>query len=379
MVQEATSRRFSLRRFAERFQKRRYERARMQIKSTIISSSAPSEVIDVAEAYSRSTQLLGSYVTLDWKHRIDIQRIIGVIRQYADDRTRRRPLNIIMPAEPGSGKSHLVKCLAQRLDVYHATAVDFNMASLQSVEDFIQPLESVRNLKVQDRLPILFLDEFDSDPRRYPLLLPLMWDGELRVGHRDLKLGKLVIFLAGSGKNIQDAMKAAKGMQCEEISDESKLIDLLSRINGGELEIPPLDLVDGDRDRRVDKVCLTVALLENRFGRTIELIPWALLRFVAVSRFRYGVRSITHLIDLVPPIEDEEGEVTLKSVSLPLTSGGALEKSSLAYHLTNEEGPGAIVDQWRTIAECRTLVRVRKRMEKQEMEASGLSKLMRNS
>jgi hypothetical protein len=51
------------------------------------------------------------------------------------------------------------------------------MASLHSIDDLTQPLDEIRNLKVVDRLPILFLDEFDSNPANFPMLLPLMWDG----------------------------------------------------------------------------------------------------------------------------------------------------------------------------------------------------------
>lgn len=207
----------------------------------------------------------------------------------------------MMQAEPGSGKSHLVKSLAASVTSYNAVAIDYNMASFQSIEDLLQPLDSVRNVKVQDKLPILFLDEFDSHPSRYPLLLPLMWDGELSIAHRNLKLGKLVIILAGSSGAIGTAIAAAKGMKASAAAEDGKLVDLVSRINGGELEIPSLDLVEPERDRRVDKVCLTISLLKLRFGPELELIPLSLLRFVATSKFRYGVRSLAHFIDLIEP------------------------------------------------------------------------------
>ena len=67
-------------------------------------------------------------------------------------------------------------------------------------DDFTKPLDAVRNLKVNDKLPLLFLDEFDCDDRNYPILLPLLWDGELQVGQRDLKVGKVVIILGGLTK-----------------------------------------------------------------------------------------------------------------------------------------------------------------------------------
>lgn len=343
----------------------RYRKARHEIAAAILDDTPPSQNVDISNSYLRSRGLLGDYVTLDWEHRQDIMRIIGQIKRYATDATRRRPLNIIMQAEPGSGKSHLVKCLATKLDSLHAAAVDFNMASLQTVEDLTQPLDNVRNLKVVDRLPLLFLDEFDSNPAHYATLLPLMWDGELHIGHRDLKLGKLVIILAGSGRNIEEAMKSAKGMQVPANVTEPKLVDLLSRINGGELAIPPLDAVKGERDRRVDKVCLTASLLQNRFGDWLEIVPWALLRFVVMSRFRYGVRSIAHLVDLVSPPEQETESLLPANVNLPLKSINALRDSSLAYHVFSEDGPAAIVNLWSKCCECSVGIRIKAKAEEE--------------
>jgi hypothetical protein len=326
----------------------------MRVVNSIIDAVTPADdEIDLVSPYELSTSLLGSYVTLDWQHYLAIRRLHGVISRYADDRTRVRPLNILMQADAGSGKSHLVKCLAASLR-QSAGAVDYNLASLENIEDLIQPLDAVRNLKVQDRLPILFLDEFDSDPSRYPLLLPLLWDGELNVGHRYLKLGKLVIVLAGSGKSIAMAMANAKSMQGVASAGDGKLVDLLSRINGGEVEIPPLDVVGSGRDRRVDKVCLTISLVHARFGETIELIPLSLLRFVAASSFKYGVRSLAHLIDLIEPFPQDTDsaatEITMDQLKFPLSTVATLRDSSLAYHVFSEDGPAAIVDRWRSCA-----------------------------
>lgn len=336
-----------------------FAEARKTIATEVIDGSSRNQEIDLVSPYRLSKNLLGEYVTLDFPHWKQLRELRRTITQYAADRSRRRPLNIMMHAEPGSGKSHLVKCLARSLEVQHASAVDYNLASLQSIEDMLQPLDAVRNLKVQDRLPILFLDEFDSDPARYALLLPLLWDGELNIAHRNLKLGKLVIILAGSGQSISTAISAAKGMQ-PTTPLNGKIVDLLSRINGGELEIPPLDLVNQDRDRRVDKVCLTLSLLEARFGTSIELVPVSLLRFVAKSSFRYGVRSLAHLIDLIePPEPPKNKEIEAQQLHLPLKSVTALRDSSLAYHLFSADGPAAIIEAWREATAYESKVRIR--------------------
>lgn len=339
------------------------------ISSSIIEPDKPTkdQEVDVSDAYQGSRSLLGEYVTLDWPHREEIIKLKRTIRAYALDRSRRRPLNVIMRAEPGSGKSHFVRCLAKNLAAFSARAIDFNMANLQGIEDLAVPLDSVRNQKVQDRLPILFLDEFDSDPNKYPILLPLLWDGELHIAHRSLNVGKLVIILAGSSPRIGTAMKEGKSMHEATVAQDDKLPDLLSRINGGELDIPSLELVTRERDRRVDKVCLSIALLHHRFGEDLELVPWNLIKFIVANKFRYGVRSMTHLIDLLPPIDDEEEVPTLRVDTLPLSSVDRLKKSSLAYHLLSEDGPAAVIDQWKVLLDVKVQVRVIAKEEEDEI------------
>jgi len=345
----------------EQTMRQRLLEARKQIVAHIVDEPQEDGEVDIVDAYKLSASVLGKYVTLDFEHWRDIRRIRNEIGRYAIDRTRRRPLNIMMHAEPGSGKSHLVRCLASTLNI-NAAAVDFNLASLQQVEDLVQPLDAVRNLKVADRLPILFLDEFDSDPSRYAMLLPLLWDGELSVAHRNLKLGKLVIVLAGSQAVVTAVINTAKAMHPSTATEHGKLVDLLSRINGGELEIPPLDLVGSGRDRRADKVCLAISLLQSRFGASFQLVPVSLLNFVANTTFRYGVRSLAHLVDYIaPPKDEEEGEsaaITATQLRLPLGTVASLRASSLSYHIYSADGPAAIVDLWKTASSKSAAVRI---------------------
>lgn len=336
-----------------------YAQSNKEIKEFIIVNDKPGKnEINLVEAYKRSTNTLGSYVTLDWKHKLEITLISRKIRNYSLDRTQRRPLNFLMTAEPGSGKSHFVKCLANKLSNLNVRAVTYNMSAFEKPEDFIHSLEIVRNLKVKDILPILFIDEFDSDEKNYSFLLPLLWDGEMQLSNRNLNLGKIVIILAGSKDEISKTIANTKKMEEEtkENSNSTKLKDLLSRINGGDFEIPKLDAVKGSRDRRVDKVCLTIALLQQRFGQDLQLVPWALLKFISNTKFRYGVRSIAQLIDLIPFSEDCKNKITVDNLKLPLKSLAALNGSSLPYHLLTSDAE-EIIERWNNAIIHKTLVR----------------------
>jgi hypothetical protein len=305
-----------------------------------------------------SIRSLPGYATLDSGHINQINALIDNVKAYVNDASQKRPLNFLMLASPGAGKSHFIKRIAGSLHSHNIDAITFNMAGLQRNEDLIPPLDAARNLKVEDRIPLLFLDEFDSAPSNIPLLLPLLWDGELNLGQRDLKLGKVVIVLAGSDPSLPITMDQARSMRLEAaISNERnpKVIDLLSRINGGVVPIPPFYDPSHEVDRRFDKVCVAAQLLRQRFGRTLTQVPFALLRFLAKTEFRYGVRSIAHLIDLIPYKKDA---VTLKidDLQLPIDDPLKLKASSLTYHLLHDDQAHGVTKIWQEVSVSKELL-----------------------
>lgn len=337
------------------------------VEASILQKKPPGgKDVDISECCKVSRKLLGKYVTLDWGHCLDIVRAKGEIDRYYRDRTRQRPLNIILWASPGSGKSHFVKCLAASMDAVEA--VTYNMGATKRIDDLATALESLRNAKVVDKRPMFFLDEFDSSVDNFAMLLPLLWDGELTLGPHNLKIGKVVILLAGSKPVIKTTADLAKNVAKRIIDNKakplpSKLADLVSRINGPDLAIPPLDNGKGGKGRKADKVCIAVSLLSRRFG-CLEFVPWAVLSFIAKTEFRYGVRSISHLIDEIQDIGEEETELNIEAVKWPLGSPKDLKGSSVAYHLIHAHGLtrakalAAICDLWKDLVKFNRPVRV---------------------
>jgi hypothetical protein len=184
----------------------------------------------------------------------------------------------------------------------------------------------------------------------------LLWDGTAFLGGSDLDLGKVVIVLAGSGAAVDRLMTLAQQMRADLFQEEGKLVDLLSRINGGVIRVPDLDRVERGRNRKVDKVCITIALLRGRFGSQLKQVPWSLLHFVAVSRFRYGVRSIAHFVDTIPVGAYTAPDLALAPNSLDLEDEARLRKSSLVYHLVSDEGGYEIVNNWKEANSCKASV-----------------------
>jgi hypothetical protein len=338
--------------------------AREIVKKLIVETDEaninPSDKILFLLSCAISVRHLPGYATLDLKHIEQISLLIKSVERYVDDASQKRPLNFLMLASPGAGKSHFIKCVAASLQSHNVGAITFNMAGLQRNEDLIPPLDAARNLKVEDRIPLLFLDEFDSAPGNVPLLLPLLWDGELNLGQRDLKLGKVVIVLAGSDPVLPITMDHARSMRIElSIANERnpKVIDLLSRINGGVIPIPPFYDPSHEIDRRFDKVCIATQLLRLRFGSKLRHVPLALLRFLARTEFRYGVRSIAHLIELIPYKKDVV-VLKIEDLQLPIDDPAKLKASSLAYHLLHDDQAHGVTKVWETVSTSKDVLPV---------------------
>lgn len=336
-------------------QKKAQEKAQEVINNLVVDGKKPVVELDQKVLFLLSCVLsvkrFPGYASLDSEHIKGIDLFIEDVKQYISDVPQKRPLNFLMLAAPGAGKSHFIKCIALRLQSENVAPITFNMACLQRHEDLIPPLDAARNLKVQDRIPLLFLDEFDSNEANTPLLLPLLWDGELNLGQRDLKLGKVIIVLAGSHPNLQATMNQARSMKSEVVITDGrspKLVDLLSRINGGTMEIPPFEDAEKNLDRRYDKVCIAVELLRQRFP-TLRQVSTALLRFLAQTRFRYGVRSIANFINMIPYEKKMEKLEIDHLRSIPLGNTSLLKKDPLASHLLHDDHVHGVADTWKEL------------------------------
>ena len=331
--------------------------------SKIVDGQPPTAPVNVTFEYVTSNSTLRGYTTLDHEHIDQIGDILRDIQSYIVDISRDSPLNILLEAPPGSGKSHFVKCLAEKLSGEHVRAVTFNMAGMRDVEDLVPALDSIRNLKAMDNFPLLFLDEFDTKSDNYALLLPLLLDGEITAGHRQLKVGRIVIVLAGSKTEVEVAYDESRNVKVASSTRNDKLPDLMSRINGGRIKIPTLEDRDTNdqeiRDRHVDKACIAISLLKRRFGEQLESVPWALIRFIVETKLRYGVRSINALVASIPPQKNKPKTLKLSELSLPFDTIEQFEKSPLLVHIISEGGTKKIVDNFQKLAECNQQIEVK--------------------
>jgi len=324
--------------------------AKKEIAEEILSIKVNTE-INISDAYHISLGTLKDYITLDKNLSKNITELCLSIENYFKNTANNvRPLNYILHGHPGSGKSYLVKCLINKLYTHKVSAINFNMASYENAEDFLPPLEEIRNIQISNQYPLFFIDEFDNNSKNYPLFLPLMWDGEINIGHRYLKLGKIVIILAGSKNTLSEAIETAKNMGNEiksKSTDLAKEVDLLSRINGKIIQLPILN--------KEEKICVFLFLLKNKY-KHLKFCDLNLLKFVGENNFRYGIRSIYNFVNY---IKIRKGiaignELNINHTELPFKNVVDLKSTGLIYHFLEHEkegGADSVIKLWKRINE----------------------------
>ena len=85
-----------------------------------------------------------------------------------------------------------------------------------------------------------------------------------------------------------------------------------------------------------------------------------------MSKFRYGVRSIAHLVDIISPLKKGTSSLQLADLNIPLQSVSVLRDSSLAYNVFSEDGPAAIIELWNECCKSDIAVRVKKHTDEED-------------
>lgn len=145
---------------------------------------------------------LGKFSTRNkgfYEHLVETDEIV---RHYVARSHPPRPLNVLLSAPPGSGKSTLVgQLLRRREGVPPVPLLELNISNIRTVSDLSVVWSFIRSMEGNGITPAVFLDEVDTQVEgRYLLkdLIMPMNDGAVVLQGGKLNLGPVVFIFAGS-------------------------------------------------------------------------------------------------------------------------------------------------------------------------------------
>jgi hypothetical protein len=256
--------------------------------------------------------VFGRYVTRNAEFRDELEDLAVGLESFARRPRVKRPFNILLSAAPGSGKSFLLKQLAQCLSSDIEVEFDeYHVSAFRSVEDLYGAWQRVQSANLQGKLPFVFFDEVDGQvDGRYVLanFLASMWDGLFHIGKDSFALGKAIFAFAASNmlpNPTIDPSNSSKKISYHEFvsawKDEVQL-SITSQIGDGispntrpvipkcrdfvdridrMICIPPISPVMIGEDFREELLDIACLLVKKHFEEIEEIEESALMALVA--------------------------------------------------------------------------------------------------
>ena len=153
------------------------------------------------------TTVFGNYVTRNHGFVEYLGSVRDQIETYCAKTKISRPLNILLAAPPGSGKSFLIKQIIGSIN--SNTELSFEevyVASLENAAELFSIFQRVQSINLEGKIPVVFFDEIDSKiggTHIYAKFLAPMWDGTFYLGKDRFFLGRSIFFFAGSTLSLE--------------------------------------------------------------------------------------------------------------------------------------------------------------------------------
>ena len=215
------------------------------------ANSKPNHVLELYRAMSA----IDDYVCCVPSRRAEVERLVRRVESFKKPAARER-MSCMLIARPGSGKTHLVRSLAQAVGLRF---LQFDITQMLSKHDILDSFDTIVTTQAQERnTPLLVLvDEINATIGGQPVyeafLAPLE-DGEyVRAGKRFKFDPCLWIFAGTAPPDTSDP--------------RTKASDFMSRLTAPIVDLTRMAFVGGDDDtlERVEAVYMGAALICHAF------------------------------------------------------------------------------------------------------------------
>ncbi len=258
---------------------------------------------------------IGRYVTCTEGFKKELSALERTVTTYVGREKPSRPLNLLLAANPGSGKSFLVKELSKQISG-DTEFLEYHVASFRKIDDLFSIFQRIQSLNLEGKLPFVLLDEVDGKVAGeyiFANLLAPLWDGVFHVGQERHHLGRAVLFFAASallsspsiqnvfGKTDQEVTytefaekwrrKVKTELQESEIPKARDFIDRIDLL----LCIPPIDFTISDGDPAREYKLLACILVKKHFPMVTRIeksVIWILILELLNSGSRRRAESV---------------------------------------------------------------------------------------
>jgi hypothetical protein len=298
---------------------------------------------DAAPRLGVPVERMGAWVSVDRTEIEDVRSVRLIANQYLTQRRRPRPLNLAVFGPPGSGKSFAVKQMAtewaaggDRLEI-----LEFNIAEFAGPGDLAVAFQRVRDAAVEQALPLVFWDEFDSSHEGRELgwlarFLAPMQDGAFLEGGMARPIGPAIfVFAGGTHPTLASFKERAVTVP------GAKATDFLSRLRGHIDVLGPNPRDDEDRAFVLRRALLLRAQLLARAPQVTpdgrpNLDPGVLRAFLEAPAYLHGARSLEAIVEM----SGLSGRLRFERSALPAAHQLALHVDPQAFlDLVNQEPP----------------------------------------
>ena len=243
------------------------------------------ESADLVEEQLTPGGTIGRYITCTEGFKNELSALERTVTTYVGREKPSRPLNMLLAANPGSGKSFLVKELSKQISG-DTEFLEYHVASFRKLDDLFSIFQRIQSLNLEGKLPFVLLDEVDGKVDGeyiFPNLLAPLWDGVFHIGQERHHLGRAVLFFAASALLSSPSIDNVLGQTDQQVSypefaekwrrkvkaelRESEIPkdrDFIDRI-GLLLCIPPIDFAISDGDPAEEYKLLACVLVKKHF------------------------------------------------------------------------------------------------------------------
>lgn len=241
--------------------------------------------------------------------------IKNLLWEYITKKNTVRPLSIAVFGTPGSGKSFGVTEVAESIAKDLIQKIDFNLSQFTSVDDLISAFHKVRDIVLENKIPLVFFDEFDSFFNGklgwLKYFLAPMQDGLFREGDSLHPIGKAIfVFAGGTSSTYEDFSGESIKYESErKIFEEgfrdAKGPDFISRLRGYVNILGP-NPKEGNLDQLfiLRRAMLLRSLIERKAPHLIDekgvaKIDSGVLRaLLKITKYKHESRSMEAILEM---------------------------------------------------------------------------------